>query len=85
MIKDFLCNHTDISVEKTTVKSMNYVYGNSTAAYKYDTATTADDLKLELPTIGYRVVASKPATVKVVAMPKKVEAPQLKHQYSNAG
>jgi hypothetical protein len=85
MIKNFLCNHTDISVEKTTVKSMNYVYGNSTGSFVYDAAQTAENYKLELPTLGYRVVATKPASVKVVTMPKKVEAPQLKHQYSNAG
>lgn len=85
MIKNFLCNHTDVSVEKTTVKPMNYVYGNSTGAYAYDTENSSEKYKLELPTIGFRVVAGKLAEVKVVSMPKAIEASQLQPQYSHAG
>lgn len=85
MIKDFLCNHRQVSVEKTSVKAMNYVYGNSTGAYNYGSGNPAENYKLELPTIGYRVVAAKPAEVKVVTMQKAVEIAPLKQQYSNAG
>jgi transcription antitermination factor NusG len=85
MIKEFLCNHADVSVEKTMVKTMNYVYGNSTAAYGYGTQQSAEGYKLELPTIGYRVVAARTADVRVVSMPKQVEAPLLQPQYSHAG
>lgn len=85
MIKDFLCNYTDVSVEKTMVKTMNFVYGNSTGAYAYNTEKAAEGYKLELPTIGFRVVAAKPAGVKVVSMPTAVNAHKLQPHYSNAG
>lgn len=79
MIRDFLTNHTNVSVEKTTVKSLNYVYGAAD--------TTNGNYKLELPTLGYRVVAGRPEQVKVVSITKArqqqvVPQPQ---QYSNAG
>jgi transcription antitermination factor NusG len=81
MIKEFLCNHADVSVEKTTVKAMNPVYGASTATYNHG----SEKYRLELPAIGYRVVASKVADVKVVSISKKVATPQLQPQYSHAG
>ncbi len=84
MIKDFLYNHTNVSVEKTDIRSLNVVYGNTTSTYKYGSERSAENYKLDLPTIGFRVVASKPADVKVVSMPKVMEAP-ARHQYSNAG
>jgi transcription antitermination factor NusG len=81
MIKEFICNHTEISVEKTTVKAMNYVYGNSTTVASFGN----EKYKLELPTLGYCVVAAKTADVKVVTLSKTIEAPQLQPQYSHAG
>lgn len=84
MIKDFLYNHTNVSVEKTNVRSLNVVFSNSTGAYKYGTENSAENYKLDLPTIGFRVVASQRSDVKVVAMPKVLEAP-VRQQYSNAG
>ena len=80
MIKDFLTNHANVSVEKTQIKSLNYIYGNSTDK-------SAEMYKLELPTLGYRVVAAKPERVKVVSIstikqPQTITQPQ---QYSHAG
>ncbi len=79
MIKDFLCNHTNVKVEKTSIKSLNYVYGTadkSVATYK-----------IELPTLGYRVVAGKPEHVKVVSIKQAQQSKEIstKQQYSNAG
>lgn len=85
MIKDFLCNHTEVSVERTTVRTMNYVYGTATTKPGYEQDHTAGKYKLELPTIGFRVVASKPAEVKVVSLQQKQGTAPLQHQYSNAG
>lgn len=80
MIKDFLCNHTNVTVEKTAVKGLNYVYGGSTAE------KAVENYKIELPTLGYRVVAGKPEHVKVVSL-KPVQQPQQVQQqhYSHAG
>jgi transcription antitermination factor NusG len=78
LIRDFLTNHTNVSVEKTSVKGFNYVYGNNTAK-------AAESYKLELPTLGYRVVAGKPEKVKVVSMSAIRPAAAPQHQYSNAG
>lgn len=78
LIKDFLCNHTKVAVEKTAVKGFNYVYG---AAEKSNST-----YKLDLPTIGYRVVASEPEKVKVVSISNRQAQPEVhQHQYSNAG
>lgn len=79
MIKDFLTNHTNVSVEKTSVKSLKYVYGNSSEK-------SAETYKLELPTLGYRVVAGKSEKVKVVSI-NTMQQPQAisKQHYSNAG
>ncbi|HEX6915883.1 MAG TPA: UpxY family transcription antiterminator [Chitinophagaceae bacterium] len=79
MIRDFLCNHTKVSVEKTTVKTLNYVYGSSTDKVEH--------YKLELPTIGYRVIAGQPAEAKVVSISQAHKPVEMKqpHQYSNAG
>lgn len=79
MIKDFLCNHTNVKVEKTSIKNLNYTYGateRSVASYK-----------IELPTLGYRVVAGKPEQVKVVSIKQAHQTAELtpKQQYSNAG
>jgi transcription antitermination factor NusG len=80
MIKDFLCNHTNVKVEKTSVRNLNYVYGTSTEK-------SVANYKIELPTLGYRVVAGKPEHVKVVSIkqtqPSIETLPQ--QQYSNAG
>ena len=81
LIKDFLTNHTNVSVEKTGIKSLNYVYGNTSSA------KASESFKLELPTLGYRVVAGKPAKVKVVSI-NTMQQPatvQPQHQYSHAG
>ena len=80
MIRDFLTNHTHVSVEKTAVRTLNYVYGDSSEK-------TVESFKLELPTLGYRVVAGKPQKVKVVSI-NQVQQPQAipqQRQYSNAG
>ena len=77
MIKNFLCNHRQVTVEKTTVKAFNYVYGNSTAP--------AEPYKVELPTIGYRIVAGASAPVKVVSMQGQAQQAEMPRQYSNAG
>lgn len=78
MIRDFLTNHTHVSVEKTSVKGFNYVYGSS--------SNLSENLKLELPTLGYRVVAGKTQKVKVVSI-NTLKQPQAisAEQYSHAG
>lgn len=79
MIRDFLCNHTKVKVEKTSVKALNYVYGSS--------AAQSNTYKIELPTLGYRVVAGKSEQVKVVSINQAPVAQpvQQQQQYSNAG
>jgi len=77
MIRDFLTNHTNVSVEKTSVKSLNYLYNTS--------GDQRENYKLELPTLGYRVVAAKSAKVKVVSINKVTTQVSAQRQYSNAG
>jgi transcription antitermination factor NusG len=73
MLRSFLGSHTCVSVEKTTVKSFNYVSSNSDQSYK-----------IELPTLGFSIVAKDAYTSKVIPMPVIATA-KLQPQYSNAG
>lgn len=78
MIREFLTNHTNVSVEKTSIKGFNYVYGNN--------GGTQENYKLELPTLGYRVIAGKPQKVKVVSIKTLQQQETVTpHHYSNAG
>jgi transcription antitermination factor NusG len=84
-IRNFLCNHSNVSVERTQVRTMTYV--QSTTAQS--TEESKAGYRLDLPALGFRVIAGKPASVKVVPMPaaKPVATPatEFKQQYSNAG
>ncbi len=75
MIKTFLCNHTNVNVQKTAV-SYNYVQNNSFEQM----------YQLDLPTLGYAIVASDVATgAKVISMQNAIQVSEETTQLAIAG
>ncbi len=88
MLKNFLCNHLNVSVERTAVKGFEFVSNTSSGTYVMQSAKMTDDYKMELPTIGYKLTAGSISMgSKVVAMQPvaKVAEMKLQPQYSTAG
>ncbi len=71
-IKNFLTTHTNVSVQKTAV---SYSYSNSTSQ--------VFGSKVELPTLGYAMVAKEEATAPVITMHEAM--PMEQQQLSIAG
>jgi hypothetical protein len=86
MLKNFLCNHTNVSVEKTSIKGFGFVSDNTAGAYLMQPKQNSSDYKIELPTIGYALVAGNVTTSsRVVAMQPVLKTADLHPQYSHAG
>lgn len=88
LLKSFVASHSKVNAEKTTVAAFNYVHTNSSAvknnfhtniggAYKQQTANM-----LQLPTIGYKLVAEEHESVVISMNTNQVVA--MSH-YSTAG